>query len=427
MSGELVDLSRRFLDVLGADGVGDEYEQKDHAVGGREPRWVLMPATVAECAAVLRLCAENGLAVVPCGLRRRLAQGRPPGRLDVVLSTSRLSRIVEHAAADLTATVGAGAPLSAVNAALGAAGQWLPFDPPSPDATTIGGLLAAHASGPLRQGFGTVRESLIGLRAVLADGTVVKSGGRVVKNVAGYDVHRLLVGSFGTLAVIVEASFQCRPLPETTGLAAWSGPLGNLAGFAARLAASPLAPRLLEILLGDDGSPELVAGFAGVPELVADSVTRARSLAPSGLVDLEIDEATLARRLEDVAAPPPAESGTLVVRGGVPPRALGKWIAWTAGRLAGEKLAFRGHLHACVGVLRLRIEAAGARWAKAAVAGLRVNAIREGGYLVVESAPETWGLDPWGPPPAGFEAMKRMKHAFDPRGLLSPGRFVGGI
>ena len=429
---DFLSLSRRFLDVLGADGLGSDHDQRQFVVDGIEPSWVLLPATAAEAAEALRLCTAHDLAVVPAGAGYRLGQGSPPERLDAVLSTSRMTAVIEHAAADLTLTVEAGATLAAVNGALRAHGQWLPFDPPRASETTIGGLIAANATGPSRQAFGTVRESLIGVRALCADGTAVKSGGRVVKNVAGYDLQKLLVGSLGTLAVIVEATFKLQPLAEERKLACWSvadrSGIAALATAGTRLADSPLGPRLVEIVIADDRPPLLVAELAGGRESVDDAERRARERLGDLAIESvagELGEEAL-RALQEPSSPP---ADSVVLRAGVRRDALGAWVGAALCQVAPIAAKVRAHAHAGIGIARLELAGVERERLAEVVAELRDDARRTGGYLFVERAPAEWktAIDVWGPRPAGFELMQGVKAAFDPRRLLSPGRFVGGI
>jgi glycolate oxidase FAD binding subunit len=427
---DFLGLSRRLLEVLGADGLGSESDQRHFAVDGTEPSWVALPATATEAAEVLRICTEHDLAVVPAGAGLRLDRGLPPARLDLVLSTSRMDRIVGHAAADLTLTVEAGATLAAVNEALCPFGQWLPFDPPRPAQTTVGGLIAAQASGPSRLAFGTVRDRLLGISVVLADGTLAKSGGRVVKNVAGYDLQKLLVGSLGTLALIVEATFKLQPLPEAKQIVCFgSGRLEPLCGLAIALADSVLTPDRLEIVAPSDRPPLLFAGFAGTAEEVGDAATRAVAIGRERAaeeVTPPLDEAALAAALEDVER---GQGPSVVLRAGVARGALGRWLASALPECRRVARTVAAHAHAGVGVARLRLGAAEREAVREVVRRLRADACEEGGYLVVEAAPAAWkaDVDVWGPPPAGFDLMKGVKHAFDPRRLLSPGRFVGGL
>src|SRR5947207_167556 len=175
------------------------------------------PATPDELAAILRDASERGQVVVPWGAGTLQHLGYPPNPEAIILHTAALNRIVEYNPADLTITVEAGATLGAVQETLRPHGQWLPWDPPAPGTATIGGLLAAGASGPLRLGYGAPRDWVLGMRVALGDGRLIKSGGKVVKNVAGYETHKLQIGALGTLGVIVEVTFKLSPLPERTG------------------------------------------------------------------------------------------------------------------------------------------------------------------------------------------------------------------
>lgn len=182
------------------------------AVGGKRPRWVAAPADATALAELVRVCAERDLAMVARGEGGKLDWGNPPRQVDVLIDMGRLAGVYRHDADDLVATVGAGTPLRAVQAALAKRNQRLAMDPGSADAT-IGGVIAAGESGPLRLGYGTPRDQLIGVEFVRADGVISHSGGRVVKNVAGYDLGKLLTGSYGTLALITAATFRVHPIP----------------------------------------------------------------------------------------------------------------------------------------------------------------------------------------------------------------------
>src|SRR5437763_1191827 len=182
---------------------------------------VVEPGSVDEVATLLRDASRDGLAVIPRGGGTKLDWGRPPRRADLVLSTVRLDRVLEHAWGDMTATVEAGCTVARLQHALAEHGQRLACDPLWPERATIGGILAASDNGPLRARFGALRDLIIGVTLVLADGTVAKSGGKVVKNVAGYDLPKLATGSFGTLAVITQAVFRLHPRRPWIGVP-WS-------------------------------------------------------------------------------------------------------------------------------------------------------------------------------------------------------------
>src|SRR5580704_151062 len=222
------------------------------AVAGVRPSYVAWPASVAEASAVMTAAAGLGLAVLPRGTGTRLAWGAPPRRCDLVVDTARLDQVLEHEAGDLVARVQAGVRIDELARVLGRAGQQLSLDlPEAPGGAgrgTVGGVLATGVAGPRRLRYGTPRDLGIGITVVLADGTVAHSGGKVVKNVAGYDIGKLFAGSYGTLGLIVEAAFRLHPVPaaaafvtrECDGAAAAQDLVAVAAG-------SPLAPSAAEI------------------------------------------------------------------------------------------------------------------------------------------------------------------------------------
>lgn len=187
---------------------------RDYTVHNTSPAQVVAPATAEELADCLREATARGLAVVPWGAGTRQHIGRAPTRYDLAIATHGLARVLDYHPDDLVVTLEAGATLGAVQAELARHGQWLPWDAPLPGRASVGGLLASGAAGPLRLGYGAPRDWTLGMRVALGDGRLVRSGGRVVKNVAGYDTHKLHIGALGTLGVIVEATFKVQPLPE---------------------------------------------------------------------------------------------------------------------------------------------------------------------------------------------------------------------
>ena len=193
---------------------GADKDRARFAVEEITPAAVIFPESIPELQVAIRAAAAAKLAILPAGCAAHLGIGMPPRRLDCAISTARLDRVVEHAAADMTVTAEAGVTLGQLNTILAASGQWLPVDPPLPQDTTIGGLIAANLTGPLRLSQGGIRDLILGLRVVRIDGTLIASGGRVVKNTAGYGLRRAFVGSYGTLGVIAEATFKTRPRPE---------------------------------------------------------------------------------------------------------------------------------------------------------------------------------------------------------------------
>ena len=183
------------------------------AVAGMQPSFVVEPGSEQELAKVLMLASAAGLAVIPRGGGTKLEWGNAPARADVILSTARMNRVIEHAWADLTVSVEAGCTIAKLQETLAKHGQRLALDALWPERATVGGVLSTNDSGALRLRFGSLRDLVIGVTVALADGTVASSGGKVVKNVAGYDLPKLVTGAFGTLGVITRAIFRLHPLP----------------------------------------------------------------------------------------------------------------------------------------------------------------------------------------------------------------------
>src|SRR5437588_1943791 len=184
------------------------------AVDGVQPQQMVEPESSEQIAAILKWAASCGVAVIPRGGASKLSWGNPPTRADLVLSTARMDRVLEHAWADLTVTVEAGCTVQQLQQTLAQHGQMLAIDPLWPERATVGGILATNDSGSLRVRFGGLRDLIIGITVVLPDGTIARSGGKVVKNVAGYDLQKLMTGALGTLGVITEAIFRLYPLPR---------------------------------------------------------------------------------------------------------------------------------------------------------------------------------------------------------------------
>ncbi|RFS85620.1 FAD-binding oxidoreductase [Actinomadura spongiicola] len=374
---------------------------------GVEPAVVAAPRNVAEAADVMRVAAENGLAVVPRGAETRLDWGAPPERCDLLVDTHRLDGLIEHAAGDLVATVQAGLPMERFGEMLAGRGQRLALDVPLPG-STVGGTIAAGVAGPLRSLYGTPRNLVIGLTIVRADGQIARSGGKVVKNVAGYDLGRLFCGSFGTLGLIVEATFRLHPVPSSTVHVARSvnGPQ-DAHDTVQRILHSAVAPSAVEYI-----SPGTVAVLLeGVPDGVAARARKTAELLGEGaeITDTAPDgwgQYPDGTTLLDVTAPPPALRDLLTILG---PDTAATWSGSGHGHVALPADTSPGEVAEIV--TRLRNTLSGHR-----------------GGAVVRYAPQKVRdeIDLWGPVPA-LTLMRRVKDQFDPRHRLSPGRFTGGI
>jgi glycolate oxidase FAD binding subunit len=399
-----------------------------HAVDGVVPRAVCSPRDPAQIAAVLRLCGEAGAAVAPWGGGTMVALGNVPRRLDVVVRTTALAALREHDAANLTATMDAGLTVAALQAQLAERGQFLPFDPPRPEQATVGGVVAAAANGPRRMFYGGVRDLVIGMKMVLADGAQIKAGGKVVKNVAGYDMCKLFTGALGTLGVITEVTCKVMPLPEQAVTVAGQGALAGAFGLVDALFASVLQPSAIAVLA------PAVAGAAGLPKEAAaltvavegfveaverhvrdiSAMARERGLALELLRGADHDRVWAVIRDFPVAAAQGA-----VIRLTVPAGAVAAAVEELQRAGWGDRFV----AHAGAGTIWVAVE--GGRAAEAFGTLGAIGASHRGHAVLTAAPPEAkGGLDIWGPAPPGLEIMAEIKRRFDPQQLLNPGRFV---
>jgi len=442
------ELASTLENIVGAEHLLADDEARPYTVDGVVPKVVAFPGSVEEVSAVLAACSEAKAAVVPWGAGVHMGLGGIPKRADVILGLGRLNRALDHEPGDMTSTVQAGMVLSDYQKHLGRQGQFLGLDPPGAGRATVGGILAANASGPRRLRYGTARDQLIGLQVVNPDGTVTKGGAKVVKNVTGYDTNKLYVGSLGTLGVIVEATFRLYPIPacERTWVAAFST-AAKARRVAAKILDSPLVPSALE-LLNEAAAREvsrrvgvtsevhgvvLAVAVASVPEAVEAQIRTAQAMAGEAdehevLVGQSHEEFWSAVRDFD-----PGSASAVVLKAGV-------LLDQTAEAMEfGERLAAGHGLHVAViseagtGILRFHFwadeGADGTTRLAEVVEPLRAFALHAKGSLVVLHAPATvkTRVDVWGPPGKGFALMRGLKEQFDPGRILNPGRFVGGL
>ncbi len=411
------------------------------AVDGVPVAMVARPGSVEEASQVLAGAAADGLAVAFAGGGSKLGLGNPPERADLLVSTERLDQVLEHAAGDLVVRAQAGVRLADLQAQLAPAGQWLALDPPEPRAT-VGGVVAANASGPRRLRYGTVRDLIIGITVVLADGTVAHAGGKVVKNVAGYDLAKLFCGSLGTLGMIAEVIFRLHPLPAAAAVVTLEVEEPSQAGQAVRrLGRSALEPSAIEQIVDEWGWPgRLTVVFEGIqPGVEAQAAAAAELLGPVGSAEVAgpggIDAA-----LSQLGARP-FEKAEVALKATFPPAELpGVVTELLGGDRRSRERRWIGPVsaHAATGVLwmtsgfrqgDLRADGPEVAYVAGAVTEARERLTALGGSLVVVKAPPHLKrlVDVWGPPGDALGLMRRVKERFDPDRRLSPGRFVGGI
>ncbi len=436
-------LVARIEEIVGsaAVSVGPE-DLSAYTLKGVTPQVAASPASVEEVSALMKLAHAHGVAVVPWGGGTRRQLGNPPQRYNLALHSGRLDAVVAHYPADLTLAVQAGRTLAAANDLLAAQGQFLPLDTPLPEQSTLGGIVASgpFGTGLRRLAYGTVRDMITGLQFVRADGRIVRRGGMVVKNVAGYDLARLQYGAFGTLGVITELNLKVQPLPESSLLfgAALSG-FDAAAALLDRLAAAPLMPSSVLIVdsstldsraLGDDAPIWVLVRFDGRGAANARQLERVRSLLdPKQTVDTRDwsheDLASIWGRLISQANLSGVEDGGALLRLNV---AAADTVAALDG-LSSECVATGAHLSL------LADAANGIIWAK--VRSSRAGSSETSANLIAKWA-QRWpqltvaaaGADlkestpVWGAAPAALALMERIKARFDAQNLLNPGRFL---
>jgi glycolate oxidase FAD binding subunit len=399
----------------------------DDMVDGVQPQAVISPATPQEVAQVLHFCESSGLAVVPRGGGTKLSLGNRPQKADFILSTARLNRVVEHAWDDMSVTVQAGCTIADLQRVLKQHGQRLAADPIQPEKATVGGVLATAESGTLRIRFGAMRDLVLGMEVALPDGGLIRAGGKVVKNVAGYDLCKLAIGSLGTLGIITGATFRLHPLPAAART------------YTKTLRAATLRAGLTELVLAIRDSNLSYTALqirAGSPEQVAVDVCC------EGIADsLEYEYGKLrrlanAQDFAECAAEVWSEreklfvnaAGSAICKCAVQPNQLGE-LCEAVFRQAGSCGAVASVVAQGTGLAEVRLDAADIQAQRSVLSGLRTELERLEGTLTVLQCFTALKreLDVWGPMNEALPLMKRIKERFDPVRVLNPGRFVGGI
>ena len=444
--------------IVGADQLITGPEADSFAIDGKTPRAVVFPGTVEETSSVMTMASEATLNVIPWGAGSQMALGAIPAGVDMVVALKRLNHLVDHEWGDMTATVQGGMRLEDFQQVLGQRQQFLPLDPPFADQATVGGLLSTNASGPRRLFYGTARDLLIAITVVHADGTVTKAGAKVVKNVTGYDMNKLYIGSLGTLGIIAEATF--RVYPRITWEKTWLTPFPTLdqaQEAIAEIMDSSLAPNALELLDKEaarrvtakaniawtDGQYALAASVGSVAEGAVD--TQIEELgritgkvgSPGGNLLHSEPHHTFWREVRDLT---PGKNGTAprqlraVLKGGVLISRVAEAfrVGEEAAKTQGLDLSIVAE--AGSGIVRYYVSAEDrnpqefVEAATSIVEWIRSTCVaQEGSLIILEADAELkTRIDVWGPV-KGLKLMQGIKERFDPRRTLNPGRFVGGI
>ena len=393
-----------------------ERSPQHYLLDGVPPAIAFAPTDPAEVATLLHAADEAGLAVAPLGARTATALGRPLARYDIALDLRGLDRVIEYVPEDLVITTQAGVTLTTLQATLREHGQYLSVDPPPGDEVTVGGMLASARSGAWRGHLPAARDLILGMRVALPSGELVTSGGRVVKNVTGYDLHRMHTGALGAFGVIVEATFKLTPLPAATRTLLLPAPDIEACGtLARRVWDAGLAVRAISVLGARAADAAMLAPVpcvlveaAGGTASVDRTLSELRAIAP-GAGDAPVEAWARLRRL---AAGP----GATVLRLGVPPAEVETSVA------ALERAGLTAWAHLAAGSVIARGEIAAPE-----IEALRRLAVERGGFLQVEvaSASLREAVDPMGAEERTLvEALKRQ---FDPRGTVNPGRWGAGL
>lgn len=429
-----------------------------YAIDGVAPATVVRPRSAEETAEVVRLAGAEKLALIPCGARTKFGMGMRPARYDIALDMSGLNGVAHYDPGDLTLSVDAGTALSAIDRLLADKNQFLPLAVPFFDSATIGGTIASGIDSLLRQGYGTARDFLIGAEFVNGTGSLTKSGGRVVKNVTGYDLHKLLIGSLGTLAAVTRLNFRTFPRPVLRrGFLASFDNEHEALSMRERIGSSALSPSLMEILspeasrilfsagskianlLVGAGSWHVCVGFEGNAEICdryARGISRMaqESSAHDGLLLAEAQFHALGEQLRE-AIPQLLQASPLAVLfrfGGLPaetPALLRALRSFAGSSWIPSAMLLHSH-----GVLHVALLPAGPEesllkqvayfWKSVESLHAKLDF-----HASIPFCPPEWKreLNVWGSAPPDLAMMERVKRAFDPHNLFAPGRFIGGI
>ena len=431
--------------IIGESGVLSEEQVESYAFDGYVPKAVVLPGSIQEIQDVLRFAAKQDLSVMPAGAGTKLGIGNLPQKVDVVLATTRLNSVIEYEPADLTVTVEAGIPLAVLQTELAKYRQFLSLNPPYADRCTIGGIVSTNVSGSFRLRHGTARNQVLGLKVVHANGTVVKSGGKVVKNVAGYDLNKLYIGAFGTLGIITEVTLKLSPIPARQAiLTADFRNVQEAVDTGLSIVGSQTLPLFVNLLANADprlseasatkNEPMLAVGFGGDTETVAWQLTQCREvMEQNGAIGVTVVEGESQQHLQETIQEFPADSRSIEV-------VIAKLnlkrtdIAEFAAQVGDANWARHVQMMALLGsdVLYLTLPIMSNtdfQQLADALTQLRQSAMKAQGNLIIETAPSELKryIDVWGSVGGTLSLMKQVKAKFDPGGLLNPGRFILSI
>ena len=433
--------------IVDESGILPEEQVGAYTFDGYIPKAVVLPTSVQEMQEVLQFAVERNLSVMPAGAGTKLGIGNPPQKVDVVLATTHLESVVEYEPADLTVTVEAGIRLKDLQTELAKHRQYLALNPPYADRCTIGGIVATNASGSFRLRHGTARNQVLGLRVVRADGTVVKSGGKVVKNVAGYDLNKLYIGGFGTLGIITEVTLKLSPIPVRQAiLTADFQSIQSAADTGLAIVGSQTLPMFVNLFVNTDPTrteteaptdgdkPMLVVGFGGDPETVAWQLTQCQGIMEqNGAIGVTIVEDESMQHLQEAVQEFSADNKNIekvVAKLNLKRTDLTGFAAQIVEADWARDVQMMALLGSGVLYITIPVTSDSDYQSLAnALTQLRQTAMSKQGNLIIEVAPLELKrhIDVWGAVEGTLSLMKQIKAKFDPTGLLNPGRFVSSI
>jgi glycolate oxidase FAD binding subunit len=434
IANKLETIANSNSDLIAWENVEPTWQEKiKGAIASQTPpSHFIFPKTQESLSEIIKYASEQRCSVLPCGSGSKLSWGGLVKDARLVVSTQHLDRIIEHAVGDLTVTVEAGVKLSDLQTSLKQTNQFLPLDPAYPESATIGGIVATADSGSWRQRYGGIRDMVLGLSFVRADGQIAKAGGRVVKNVAGYDLMKLFTGSYGTLGIISQVTFRLYPLPEASGTIVLTGETSAIATAMQTLLMSGLAPTAAEVL--SSGSLNrleigkqigLIVRFQSIPESVKEQLAQvesvARQLCLKASLYCDRDETNIWQKLQQITRVPSSDAAITCKVGVMPntaPEALEQFDRLTDNQGLGT-------INISSGLGRLHFQ----NGEISQIQKMRSLAENNRGFLTILESPISvkQQLDSWDYTGNAIEMMRRIKQKFDPNNILSPGCFVGGI
>lgn len=452
MAGVTEKVRAELAEILGETPLTSEAATlANFAVDGQVPDVVIYPSSAEQVAQALKCATGNGLAFIACGGATKLDVGNLPSRYDVALCTRNINKVRYYEPSDLTAGVGAGMALDELQDLLKADGLWLPLDRSGSGKATLGGVVATNASGPLRHFFGAPRDMVVGMQVATTEGKLIRTGGRVVKNVAGYDLGKLLIGSYGTLGVITEVNLKLFPLPaERQTFVLSTGTLGIARDVRRSILTSPVEP--LRMVLLDAETAGLV--HSGVQP------DRLKKTEPQIWVEAGGSQSVIDRTLKELDALGRAvgakvhtyeregaerawqaisdfsnwigkrHPGAVVLKGTMPVAHSEEFLSLAQQEAQNEKVRLASVAQPGVGILQMGLLGLqNATQSAGLISRIRKAAEKSGGALVIISAAAEVKaqVDVWGTPGTGSELMRKLKATWDPKGTLAPGRFVGSI